>query len=218
MQFIEAPVDEFNVKLSFGINDVCKIFPKNIIIVAGTKSSGKTALLMKWALDNQDRYPVVYLNSEMGDEEYSERLKSFGIKQASDIKMSSYNCHKNFHDFISDEQKIFIIDFMEVHDDFAQIASYIRKVHEKLRQGICIIAVQKKVGAAFGRGAEFSMEKSRLYINLDFLQDESCTKLTLTDVKTPRYNLGYDHPRGKYKRIKILGGSKMTSLDADWRS
>jgi len=216
MTFISEPVDEFKIKLPFGIGEVCKLYAKNIVVIAGTKSAGKTAVLFRIAIDNRETIPVTYLNSEMGDEEFSQRIKDFGIKCESDIKIDFFNCHKNFHDYINGDKRIYMVDFMEIHEDFAQIASGIRKIHEKLKDGICFIAIQKKFGAAMGRGAEFSMEKARLYINLDFQPGDACTKLTLTDVKTPRYNFD-DHPRGKHKRIKIQSGSLLTSLDKDWK-
>jgi len=60
MEFIEGEVKEFDVALPFGLNKICSLYPKNIIIVAGSKGSGKTALLMNIALMNQDKHEVMY--------------------------------------------------------------------------------------------------------------------------------------------------------------
>ena len=57
-------------------------------------------------------------------------------------------------------------------------------------------------------------EKSRLYLTLDYLEDELCSKLTIVDAKTPKIPGG---ARGLWKRIKILNGANMQSLDATWR-
>ncbi|MFH2034137.1 MAG: bifunctional DNA primase/polymerase [Candidatus Margulisiibacteriota bacterium] len=214
MEFIEEEIFEFPVRLPFGLNDVCSIYPQNIIVVAGTKSAGKTALLLNMALINQDRMPVVYLNSEMHVNEWAVRLKNLGVRSKKDVKFTALKCHENFHDHITKEKKIWIVDYLEIHDNFFEIAKPIRQIHEKLQDGICIIALQKKFGQFLGRGAEFSMEKSRLYLSLDFLQDELCSKLTIIDAKASKLP---QSATGLYKRIKIIHGANIEALDVEWR-
>lgn len=41
MEFIENDVFEYPVKLPFGLNDICSLYPQNIVIIAGSKSAGK---------------------------------------------------------------------------------------------------------------------------------------------------------------------------------
>jgi hypothetical protein len=214
MKFIEEDVYEYPVKLPFGLNDMCSLFPQNITMVAGSKSAGKTAFLLNLALANQDRHEIVYLNSEMGDGEYTNRMKALGCKKESDVKFTMHEVHGNFHDYIDGSKKIWIIDYLEIHDKFFEIAAPIRQIHEKLKDGICFIGLQKKGSEKLGRGAEFSMEKARLYLSLDYIEDtEGCTKLTIVDAKAPKMSTGC---RGLSKRIKILGGSSMLALDKEW--
>jgi len=214
MQFIEGDINEFNIKLPFGLNKICSIFPKNIIILAGSKSSGKTAMLMNIAKMNQDKHRVIYFNSEMGNEEWSRRLRNMGIEKKEDVKFKAYSLHKNFHDMMDNEKKIFIVDFLEIHDNFYEIAKWIRMIHEVIRDGICIIAIQKKQGQILARGADFSMEKSRLYLSLEFLDDQRCSRLTIVDAKSPKIP---NSLRGWNRRIKIINGAEMESLDANWK-
>lgn len=215
MKFIEEDVYEYPVKLPFGLNDVCSLFPQNITMVAGSKSAGKTAFLLNLALLNQNRHEIVYLNSEMGDGEYTNRMKALGCTKESDIKFTMHEVHGNFHDYIDGSKKIWIIDYLEIHDKFFEIAQPIRQIHEKLKDGICFIGLQKKGSEKLGRGAEFSMEKARLYLSLDYIEDtECCTKLTIVDAKAPKMPSGC---RGLSKRIKILGGSTMLELDKEWQ-
>ena len=213
MRFIDGPVEEFGVKLPFGLNGICSIFAKNIIVVAGSKSAGKTALLMNIAKMNQDHNEVVYFNSEMGDEEWSRRLKQMGIEKQEDLKFKAYGIHKNFHDMMDEKKKIFIIDFLEIHDNFYEIAKHIRLIHEVIKDGICIIAIQKKQGQMMARGADFSMEKARLYLSLDFLEGQRCSQMTIVDAKSPKVA---DSLRGWKKRIKIMNGVRMEALDENW--
>jgi hypothetical protein len=211
-KFIAEEIQEFPVILPLNLNELCRLYAKNIMVIAGTKSGGKTAMLLKMAMENQRHTPVVYLNSEMGDEEFSERMKKFGVRDESHIKFDVIECHNNFHDSVTGEKKIFIIDFMEIHDNFYEIAKQIRLIHEKLQEGIAIIAVQKKKDAYLGRGAEFSMEKARLYLNLDYDEERRATKITIVDAKAPKR----PGVRGGFIYSKIIDGTKFSPTDT-WR-
>uniref|UniRef100_A0A6M3K867 Putative bifunctional DNA primase/polymerase n=4 Tax=viral metagenome TaxID=1070528 RepID=A0A6M3K867_9ZZZZ len=213
MGFIENPIYEYPVRLPFGLNTLCKLYPKNIIIVAGSKGAGKTAFLLNIVKMNETERDVVYLNSEMGDEEWTDRLKKMGYQGNKDIRFVARKRHTNFHDRITPDNKIFIIDYMEIHTNFYEIAKPIRQIHEKLEKGICFIAVQKKMGEMLGRGAEFSQEKSRLYLSLDYLRDQRCSKLTIVDAKNVKIN---ESIRDWSRRIKIYDGSKMEAIDKNW--
>ena len=211
-QFINGVVPEFPIILPIDLNILCKVQGKNIIILAGTKSSGKTAFLMKIALENQARIPVVYLNSEMGDEEYTARMKAFGVSTADEIQYETIECHSNYQDHVTGEKKIFIVDFLEVHDKFYEVAGTIRQIHEKLRDGVCIIGIQKAEKAVLGRGAEFSMEKSRLYLNIDYLPEKRCSRFTVADAKMPKRKGGV---KGAFRDVKIINGARFSPV-GDW--
>jgi hypothetical protein len=215
MVFIETALHEFPVHLPFGLSALCKIYPGNIIIVAGSKSAGKTALLLNIAKSNsKDGTPVLYMNSEMENEEFTDRMRDMGYVRASDIGFKMIKRHTNFHDRITQDKKIFIIDFLEIHDNFYEIAKYIRAIHEKLKNGIAIAAVQKKAGAMLARGSDFSAEKARLYLSMDYDQQMRATKLTIYDAKIPR-NPELGSLKGKWKHIKIVN-TKMTALSEAW--
>ena len=214
MEFIEDEIEEFPVKLPFKMNEHLSIYPKNIIIVAGDKSGGKTALLLNVAHDNQHKHEIVYLSSEMVAEEWSSRVRQLGITKKEQIRYTMEYCSENFHNRIGPEKKIYIVDYLEIYDNFWQIGKMIRDIHDKLRDGICFIGVQKKTGEALSRGAEFSMEKARLYLSLDYLPQERCSKLTIVDAKAPK--LG-ESIRGYYKYIKIFDKIKMESINKNWR-
>lgn len=216
MQFIEHEIFEYPIKLPFGLNDICSLYAKNICVIAGSKSSGKSAFCLNLAFANQHKHEVVYLNSEAGDEEWTTRLRKMGVNSKADLKFKAYPCHTNFHDKMNGSNKIYIVDFLEVHDNFFEVAKPIRLIHEKIQDGICFIALQKKGSERLGRGADFSMEKARLYLTLDYLESESdpCSRLTIVDAKASKIAQG---AKGLSKRIKIIDGSRMEALDRDWR-
>ena len=212
IQFIDGDSKRFPVKLPLDLNALCNIYPKNIIIIAGSKSSGKTAFLLTTAMLNQNHIPVVYLNSDMGDEEYTDRLKKMGFTCQEDIKFNALNRSHSFHDLITPEQKIFIIDFLEVHENFYEIGKPIKQIWDKLKDGIAIIAIQMKSGAKVGRGGDFSKEKARLYLAMDYVADERCKRLIIEEAKSPAAAYP-DGVRGWSRKVKIINGSQFHSVE-----
>jgi len=210
----ECDSPEFNVHLPLQLGDMCVISPGNIIVVAGSKSSGKTALMMNIAQLNQYDRDVVYLNSEMHEVEFKKRMKKSAPLK--DWKIKGYKCHNNFDDYITGDGKIYIVDYLEIHKDFYDIATPIRKIHEKLGDSICFIGVQMKSGATLGRGGDFSAEKARLYLTMDYVDSEKKTKVTIYDAKEPRPP--HENVRGKWRFVKIQEGCKLSYSPQDnWK-
>lgn len=208
--FLTEPKGEFKIHLPLDLHTMCKIFPQNIIIVAGSKSSGKTAFLLNVALDNQNKHEVIYLNSEMGDEEFTERMIKLGCNSPDDIKFKCYKKASNFQDSIDGNKSIYIIDFLEIHDKFYEIGKSIKQIHDKLREGIAIIGIQMNEGDQLGRGGSFSKEVSRLYLSLDYQADLRCTRFWIEEMKTPKTEAGY---RGWHRYVKIVGGSRLSPME-----
>ncbi len=205
--FLMVPKGEFRVHLPLELHTMCKIFPQNIIIVAGSKSAGKTAFLLNVALDNQNKHKVIYMNSEMGDEEFTERMIKLGCNSPEDIKFKCYRKSSDYHDLVSDDDAIYIIDFLEIHDKFYEIGKSIKQIHDKLKDGIAIIGIQMTEGARLGRGGTFSKEVSRLYLSLDYDPEMKCTRFGIEEMKSPKTTEGY---RGWHRYVKIIGGSRLS--------
>lgn len=219
----ETDVKEFPVIMPCNLNDMCVISPGNIIMVAGTKSAGKTAFLMNIAKLNMRSLEVIYLNSEMHETEFKKRMKSFGneFSQLKNWNIKGYNCHGNYHDKIDGKpSKIYIVDYLEISDEFYKVAQMIRAIHEKLGDSICFIGLQMKSveekrtdGLRFGRGGDFSAEKSRLYLSMDYFKEKKASKLTIVDAKEPR---GEEHNlRGWHTWVKIIKGSRLQPFCED---
>lgn len=203
MDFLNAPTEEFPLALPLGIDGYSILYPGNIIVIAGSKSAGKTAFLLNIVKDNMKRYDVVYLNSEMGETEFRKRLELFDLP-LEDWQFKAYYRAANFADLITPEKKVFIIDFLEVTDEFWKVSKYIQDIHSKLKEGVCIIALQKSEGKASGRGGDFSKEKARLYIALDYLPDSKTNQLKIVEAKAWRTET---NPRGMYRNYKLAKGA-----------
>ena len=89
--------------------------------------------------------------------------------------------------------------------DFWKVAGMIQDIHKKLKDGICMIALQKADGRDAGRGGDFSKEKSRLYLSLDYLHDQKVNQIKITNAKSWRTDR---NPRGMYRTYKLVNGSR----------
>jgi len=154
------------VKWPMGIERYVNLYAGNLVVVAGAPNAGKTALLLNVIHLNQDHFPIAYFSSEMGDVELQERLKMFPNMSIDSWNFTAYPRNRDFHDVVIPDF-INIIDFLEVSKDFYEVTAQLTAINEKIRSGVAIIALQKKIGATLGRGAEFSMERPRLYLSMD---------------------------------------------------
>lgn len=206
-----------DIWLPLGIDQFCGLLPGNIAVFAGSKDAGKTAFLLNIAKENRHRYRVHYINSEMGKQEFYKRVKLF-----EDItpEMFSRNFFlydpksMNFSDYVKPgEGNLNIIDYLEVPERIWEIGGMIRKIHDRLDGALCVIGLQKKIGQDLGRGAEFSMEKARLYVSLEYGNAKiiSCKNFKEND-------LIKGNPRGYTCKYKLVNGCKIIKQSPGWTS
>lgn len=150
----------------FDLHEYVTMYPKNIAVVAGTFNAGKTAFLMNFIKLNMYDFPIHYWNSEMGPEEMKKRLTRFKDVGVNDWRFDARERSTKFADVIFPDD-INVIDYLEVSTDFFLVGAEIKAIHDRLRKGLAVIALQKKGGSALGRGAELSAEKARLYVSID---------------------------------------------------
>jgi hypothetical protein len=201
--------------LPLGLGDVCGVQPGNILIFAGAKDSGKTAFLMNIGKENRHKYKVHYFNSEMGKHEFKLRASNFddiSIKQWNNFYL--YNRSSNFQDVIKNgEGNLNIIDYLEAPEEAYRIGPMIKRIHDRLDGSICVIGLQKKIGQDLGRGAEYSMEKARLYISMDF------GNAKIVSCKNFKENQVIEgNPRGYTTKYKLVNGCKIIKTPPGWTS
>lgn len=187
----------YDIILPFQIHDLVNIYPKNIIIIAGGINAGKTAFMLNVLKDNMDKHKIYYFSSEMGAEEMKLRLANFKGLHAWDF--TAIERAGDFADVIRPDD-LNIIDFLEISDNFFQIGAEIKKIYDRLEKGVAIIGIQKKKDVEYGRGAEFSMEKARLYISMD--------SGTLKIVKAKNWKDHKVNPNGKIIDFNLFKGSE----------
>jgi hypothetical protein len=207
VDFLTASGDEFQIDLPLEINELCKLYPGNITVVAGSKEAGKTALLMNIAKLSLGKRRIVYLNSEMGPDEFRNRLLHFDdirLEQwAENMEVFNLKSNQIPADFIDGSETVWIADYLEIAEDFSKIALPIAGIHEKLGRGVAFIGLQKADGKEIGRGADFSREKARLYLSLDWDAEKKSNRIKIIDAKAWRGR----NPRGLVRYYKLVQGA-----------
>ena len=72
----------------------------------------------------------------------------------------------NFEDVIVPDC-INIVDFLELTEEMWVVNTHLTAICQRLGAGLAIVCIQKKVGEKWGRGQEFSAEKSKVYLSMD---------------------------------------------------
>ena len=208
IDYKNAKGDWINVKYPLGVERYFKTAPKNIIVIAGEVDSGKTTFLLNFAsMNNWHSMGITYFSSEMGEFELQDRMKKFtkpaGLQS---WKMKAIERSSEFADLIRPDG-INIVDFLELHEDFYKVGLYIKQIFDRLKTGICLIALQKNPGKDQGLGGMRSIEKARLAINL-----ERGGRAVIDKAKNWATS---NNPKGLETFYKIIGGWEYRVLK-DW--
>ena len=205
MDWENAPIDEVPLKFPLELEEYVKIYPKNIIVIAGESNAGKTSWALEFIRLNQDKHTIHYFNSEMGETELKIRLGLF--QNVKEWKFNAWERGDNFEDVIYPDS-INIVDYIDVTEDFARIGTPIKRIHEKLNKGIAILMIQKNpdrydikrgewIATDYGVGGAKSIGKSRLYLSMGH------GKIKVVKAKGWR---GTDNPNGMIREFKLYSG------------
>jgi hypothetical protein len=193
MKLGSAKAKPLAIALPLGLHELCDIRPGNIIVVAGSPNSGKSAYVSNLvhsvfntntkgnAVSNYSESVAAemarqicpgqklechFFSSEAGEDEMSSRLELHpgGIDSFRDVQF--WERDRDFADVIR-PNALNIVDFLEVYDDFYQIGSWINDIHRVMDKGIAVVVIQKKRGRDVGKGGDVTMEKPRLYVSLE---------------------------------------------------
>jgi hypothetical protein len=216
-----SPVMEhFPINLPLGLNNLVNLPPKSITVVAGTTSSGKTALLLSIAaLKLAGDRPLLYLMSEMGRSEFLSRRNKLDVPLEQWKKMKAAERSAGFHAAIWNHNRdgITFVDFLEdVAGEYFKIPAAIREIYDALSDGIAVVAIQKRSDAIYARGGEGTAEKARLYLSVDLLCEcDNFSVCSAKIVKAKDYG-ERANPNGKEIHFKLIRGTEIVPL-TDWQ-
>lgn len=169
-------------------------FPRNVIVLAGVTGYGKTSYLLNVIRTNMNKFRFIYFASEMSNLALNYKLNQFSLP-INDWKMDvvpDYKWdHLNIHDKIFPDD-MNVIDYLEPEGDKSyHIHDVITKIIKRLRNGMALIATQKRPGADLSAGGVYSAKASSLYLSLDwgsififknrFREEDVSPKLTRRD-------------------------------------
>ena len=200
------PKNVLPIKWPFELERYVKIFRKNIAVLFGSKDAGKTAFLLNLMRLNMDKFPIRYLNTDMGEEELRVRVEKF-----EDVTIEQWDKYIEMYEKAivlpehMNPDAINIVDFLEIHDEFYKIGKPIKEWSAPLNNGILVVAVQKNLDAEFPIGKARSLEKAKLAINLD------PNKATLAVAKNWQDGI-ISSPKGKAWTYKLIGGAKFVNI------
>jgi len=221
LNVVDLDADEpsaFKIKLPFNIHDFVNIPPKAIILLAGSSNAGKTAFILNTLRMNIEQdYKKFYLMSEMGGAEYKTRICGFGDPISNWKKIIAAERGYDFDGAIThyNPDGLTCIDYLEeVDGEYQKIPTDIRNIYDSIKNGVAIIAIQKRTDQEFARGGQGTVEKARLVMNLDYLATgDQCIYCSLKLVKVKHFlnrNL-----QGHEIHFKLERGCWITPI-TDW--
>lgn len=186
------PIEWQNVKakqdsgliLPFGLRKYVFIYPDTTIVVAGSKSSGKTGFLYRTIMLNMNRVKTILLtNLEGGLSMLRDRFYAMDIEIPKPAPFDVLFVSENYHDYIKKGNTLYVIDYIDAPDgsDFYLIGAQVKKIDNKL-QGLnsnAAIGLQKPSGRDTAFGGEQTLKAPTLYVAMD---DK---KLKIVDAKVP---------------------------------
>jgi hypothetical protein len=206
IDFENAPTDVLGFKWPLGLEELVNIYSKNIILIAGCKDSGKTAFMLNAAKMNMNKFKIHYFSSEMGSQELKVRLNEFEEPLSFFKKIKFWERVTDFSDVIRPDD-INIIDFMEIHENHYIVGKWLKDIYQKLGKGIAIVALQKDYGVELGRGGYATIEKPRLYMNME---------KGIAEIKSGKNWAQKElNPVGLKKRYKLAAGCKFIE-ESEW--
>ncbi len=180
-QNLEARRDS-GLILPFDLRKYVFIYPDTTIVVAGSKSSGKTGFLYRTVVLNMDRVVVILLtNLEGGLSMFRDRFTAMGVPEPAPFIALPVN--ENYHDYIKKPNTLYVIDYIDAPDgmDFYLIGAQIKKIDRKLQglNSVAVIGLQKPMGRDTAFGGEQTLKAASLYLAMD------SNRLKIVDAKVP---------------------------------
>lgn len=171
MRKVEDRKPNINLWLPLNLHEKVVVIPGALIIIAGVSNAGKSAFALNFTEMNMNNHKIRYVSSEWSNEERDIQLEDFGADiDEWDSKVDFFakkDVSASFDNYI-DPENITIIDYYESYDNYGAIAGDLRDISDKLTSGIALVFMMKKAGHQHGYGGEGTVNRSQLYINIDF--------------------------------------------------
>ena len=205
----------YKLALPYGVEDNTRfdfeknifIPPKGLVAVAGTSNEGKTSFVLNLLVLNMDKYPCTYFTNELTEIGLKRRFKPFQdwcelLNGEGKPKFRTVLRYDHFQDVV-DPDGLNIIDYLDVNveGEYYKLSPYMKRIQQKLRRGIAVIALQKPPNRLDAFGGPSLRSATSLYLSIDH------NKLEVVKAK----DWVIDNPNGRKYSFKIEHSGSMFS-------
>jgi hypothetical protein len=218
MSVMSKPLDLY---LPLGLGELVNIYPKNIVVLAGESSRGKTALALDFVKNNMNDHRVMYFFKEGGPEELRARLEPHEDVGISDWKMLAFE-HEGYIADAIDRDSLNVYDYLHVGDQaYYEIDKMFNDVQNKLHGGMALINIQKNRNKELGDGGDFSLRVPRLYVTLSAdkgaaIQTPDVQYVVAKIEKAKSWKKRNSNPEGRIMPFVIREGWKIEKRNPSW--
>ena len=187
-----------DIRLPFFLEQYVEILPGDLIVIAGTPNSGKTALFLDTVAHNMQSWDCWYFSTEMGPGAWARRRDK--REPYVDWNFKFVHGFSNYEDIIKPDAMNFI-DYVEQNEGEAfRIPGILAKIQRKLKKGVAFVALQKNIGTDYGVGGQQTRAKPALFLTVE--TQFPGARLRIVKAKAfKEYN-----PNGFYCDFKIIRG------------
>ncbi len=209
------PHADSGLVLPFDLRKYAFIYPDSTIVVAGSKSSGKTGFLYRTIVLNMygNRKVKLLTNMEGGIGMLRDRFSAMDIEIPKPAPFDVIPVFDHFHDYVKEPQTLYVIDYIDAPEgsDFYMIGAYIKQIDQKLQglNSLAVIGLQKPTNRDTAFGGEQTLKSPTLYLAMD------TGKLKIVDAKVPVDKKV--HPKNMQFTFKYEDeGTRFTEIEPFW--
>ena len=195
------PTGYFDIKYPFALEEYVRTPRRSVVVVGGSVDAGKSGFAHNLIALNYGKYKIILFDSENSDAEIEERLsKHDGYMDWADDLVRSRS--DDFEDVIEPDA-LNIIDYLEAPENLWEIRRPLRRIRDKLGQGVAVIMLQKPEGRDLPYGKDWAKQLARIVLAMEggvikILKGKSWTQ---KDV----------NPVGLRWSFKLVGGEKFVN-------
>jgi len=196
------PTGYFDIKYPFGLEEYVKTPRRSVVVVGGSVDAGKSAIAHNLIALNHGKYKIILFDSENSDAEIEDRLsKHEGYMGWADDLVRSRS--DDFEDVIEPDA-LNIIDYLEAPENLWEIRRPLRRIRDKLNQGVAVIMLQKPEGRDLPYGKDWAKQLARVVLTMEggvikILKGKSWAKTET-------------NPVGLRWSFKLVGGEKFVNI------
>jgi len=175
----------------FEFTDKVRVSPGDLIVIAGSSNTGKSALALNILGENIDKHECVVMGNEytqldgMPSPKFKRRMLNMTwvdwMNGSGEPKFTLLPVSQDFEDYIQ-KGKFNIIDWINLGGDWFMMGKVMESIKQNIGSGLAVAVLQKKKDAQLGYGAEFTEHMADLYLTVDQF-GESESRLTVGKVK-----------------------------------